>query len=208
MVKTETDGTLEGIESRIIKYDADGNAQKSLGKFLDDSTRIKKEMGVEDNVYWHKNGRVKSILGSYGPSRIFLSYLCDDNGLMQDATIVTASVEHGGQARDLIEDFLNSNGALIGTALQRHRKLEEIDLGLQESRDIGRVLHLTTEPQYSRTLLNEEYSVFVAERNGQSASINDDFATEPHTQTSLHNVQEIPKWYQRLAKVIKNNLKI
>ena len=52
MVKTETDETLEGIESRIIKYDVDGNAQKGLGEFLDDSTRLKKEMGVNSIDYW------------------------------------------------------------------------------------------------------------------------------------------------------------
>ena len=48
MVKTEIDGTLGGIEFRLIKYHKNDNPRQDLGEFVDDSDRLKQEMGVED----------------------------------------------------------------------------------------------------------------------------------------------------------------
>lgn len=209
MVKTETDETLEGIELRVRKYHRNGYPLKDLGEFLEDSDRLQQEMDVEDNEYRHRYGKIKSILGSYGPSQIFLSYLCDDgDGHMQNAMIITAFVEYGRETKALIEHFLNSNGTIVGTALQRHRRLEDVDFELQESGDTRRTLYLSTGAEYPLGSLNEHYVMFVAERNNQNESRNGNSVAELYAQTVPHNAHEPLKWYQRFAKVIKDNLKI
>lgn len=162
------DGDFGGIDIKVIKYGSKNDLQ---GEFLDDSDRIKKEMGLEDNIYVNKGGRVEPTLGSYGPSKVFLSYMCEVNGTIQNATIMTASVEHGREAMTLIEHFLYSNGTIVGTALHRHRSLEDIDYVLHESDDIERILSVSIGSQFRSSTTKERYGIFVAEKNDQNTLV-------------------------------------
>jgi hypothetical protein len=162
-MKSESNGTFEGIEFKINEYMPEGETAEGLDEFLADDRRIQQEMG-DANRFADTRERPEMKIATYGPNEVILSYLCDDFTDWKGGKIINAPMVKDGRASIyLIEYFLNNCSSMSGTPLQRYQSFKDIPFGISESVYGRRTLNLITGATHPEIGWREMWNIFVAE---------------------------------------------